>query len=510
MSSDEISKLTNELGKIALLGLLAPEQQLAFPEQVFERNVLESAIKAGILTRQKVLKGMKSHNSIQFLHKTFQECCAGKYLQSLIQTDPVEFQKNLDKMINSRSNDFEYVLRFCAGDNMTCTNSILQTLAKVEDTMEIGLDCYFEGQSKDLPPLEFMKSVLTDQIDIVRWNRDTLNSFTYFLRNVHTSTVENKLTDYLDNVQSVQLLGCDLGGCMSDLVDSMSLMTNLSKMELTGCTLNESTEEYSALSGAASSAEDMTHIAPALCDLPNLVELLLVGNDSLGGSAASWAHHFKKMKNLKKLVLIGCSLTGEDMTHIAPALCDLPNLVELDLVGNGSLGGSAALWAHHFKKMKNLKQLVLHGCSLAGEDMTHIAPALCDLPNLVELLLVGNGSLGGSAASWAHHFKKMKNLKQLVLYGCSLTGEDMTHIAPALCDLPNLVKLDLLINGSLGGSAASWTHHLKKMEHIQSLFLSGCSLRGEAMKHIAPALYGDMTHIAPALCDLPNLVQLDL
>ncbi|XP_071806697.1 NLR family CARD domain-containing protein 4-like [Asterias amurensis] len=524
MSSNEISKVTNELGKIALLGLLAPEQQLAFPEQVFEPNVLESAIKVGILTRQKVLKGMKSHNSIQFLHKTFQECCAGKYLQSLLETDPVEFQKSLDEMIISRRGDFDYILRFCAGDNMTCTNSILQTLAKVPGWMEIGFKYYFEGQTKDLPPVEFMKSVLTDHIDIDFWNRDTLNSFTYLLRNVHTCTVENKQTDYLEKVQSVGIFDCHLGGCMSDLVDSMSLMTNLSKVKLGLCKLKESTEEYSALSGAASSAaswahhfkkmknlqklvftfcsltgEDMTHIAPALCDLPNLVELDLGGSESLGGSAASWAHHFKKMENLMTFNLNYCSLTGGDMTHIAPALCDLPSLVKLDLGGNTSLIGSAASWALHFKKMKNLKSLFLSDCFLTGEDMTHIAPALCDLPNLVELHLSIIGSLGGSAASWAHHFKKMKNLKKLVLRESSLTGKDMTHIVPALWDLPNLVDLDLSENRSLGGSAASWAHHFKKMKNLQRLFLIGCSLTGK-----------DMTHIVPALWDLPNLVDLDL
>ncbi|XP_033635803.1 NLR family CARD domain-containing protein 4-like isoform X2 [Asterias rubens] len=428
MSSDEISKVTNELGKIALQGLFAPKQQLAFPEQVFdEPNVLESAIKAGILTRHKVLKGMRSHNSIEFLHKSFQECCAGKYLQSLLETNKVEFQRNLEEII-FKGNDFEYVLQFCAGDNMACTNGILQILTKVQSQTLKGLHCYFEGQSKDLPPVEFMKNVLTDQIDIHKWKMDTLKSFIYFLRNVHTHTEENKQTDYLDKVQSVVISGCHLGECMSDLVDSMSLMTNLSLVELVTCTLNESTEEYSALSGATS-------------------------------SAALWAYHFKKMKNLQTVVLSYCSLTVEDMTHIAPALCDLPNLVELDLEKN-NLGGSAALWAYHFKKMKNLQKLVLSFCSLVDEDMTHIAPALCDLPNLVKLDL-GKNTLGGSAALWAYHFKKMKNLQKLVLSSCLLTDEDMTHIAPALCDLPNLVELDLWKN-NLGGSAA-WAYHFKNM-----------------------------------------------
>ncbi|XP_071801319.1 NLR family CARD domain-containing protein 4-like isoform X2 [Asterias amurensis] len=517
MSPDEISKVTNELGKIALHGLLAPEQQLAFPEQVFEPNVLESALKAGILTRQKVLKRMRSHNSIQFMHKTFQECCAGKYLQSLLETNKVEFQRNLKEMIIFRHSGFEYVLRFCAGDNMACTNGILQILAKVSQRLA-GLHCYFEGQSKDLPPVEFMKSLLQDQTVIGDWNRDTLNSFIYLLRNVHTCSVENKQTDYLDKVQSVVIKGCHLGGCMSDLVDSMSLMTNLSTVALVDCTLNESTEEYSAISGATSSAAlwaygfkkmknlqkliffkcsltggDITHIAPALCDLPNFVELNLDGNPTLGGSAALWAIYFKKMTNLQKVALCRCELTDGEMTHIAPALCDLPNLVELDLRGNGDLGGSAALWAHHFKKMKNLQKLFLSFCSLA-----HIVPALCDLPNLVELDLEGNQTLGGSDALWAHHFKKMNKLQKLVLRNCSC--EDMTHIAPALCDLPNLVELDLGVHQTLGGSPASlMVHHLNKMNNLQILVFNYYSLTDEEAKCIGQAL-----------CDLPNMVKLNL
>ncbi|XP_033646433.1 LOW QUALITY PROTEIN: uncharacterized protein LOC117305678 [Asterias rubens] len=532
MPPDELLKVTNELGKIALHGLLAPEQQLAFPEEDFEPRVLESALKAGILTRKKVLKGRKSHTSIQFLHKTFQEFCAGKYLQRLFETDTTEFKKNLKKLIKSGGND--YVFWFCAGDNMACTCNILQILVASKQfkeeqlrrqerapLMQLGLNCYFEGQSKDLPPVKFIESVLTENVNIGKWDRDSLNSFTNFLQNVHAHA--DKQTVYLDKVQSVEISKCHLGGCMSDLVDSMSLMANLSSVKLSMCKLNESSGEYSALSGAtlgsaASWAQhfkkmenlqklhlvrcsltdkDMTHIAPALCDLPNLVELNLMENDALGGSAASWAHHFKEMKKLQNLDFSYSSLTGEDMTHIGPALCDLPNLVELNLMGNDALGGSAASWAHHFKRMKNLQKLHLSCCSLTGEDMTHIAPALCDLSNLVELSLVQNKALGGSAASWAHHFKRMKNLHKLYLSRCSLTGEDMTHIAPALCDLPNLVELFLDENKALGGSVASWVHHFKRMMNLQSLVFTCSSLTGK-----------DITQLALALCDLPNFVEL--
>ena len=119
----------------------------------------------------------------------------------------------------------------------------------------------------------------------------------------------------------------------------------------------------------------------------------------------------KDMKPLKKLMMGECSLTGEDMKLLAASLSDLPNLVELALWGNKNLGGSAELWSHHFKHMKPLQKLNLRECSLTGEDMKHIAASLSDLPNLAELKLWGNKDLGGSASSWRHYLKNVKHIQ---------------------------------------------------------------------------------------------------
>ena len=108
--------------------------------------------------------------------------------------------------------------------------------------------------------------------------------------------------------------------------------------------------------------------------------------------------------------------------------------------------------------------------------MKHIAVSLSDMPTLVELNLSGNKALGGSAISWSPHLKQMKHLQKLHLSDCSLTGEDMKHIAVSLSDMPTLVELNLSGNKALGGSAISWSPHLKQMKHLQKLHLSDCSL----------------------------------
>ncbi|XP_038054454.1 leucine-rich repeat-containing protein 31-like [Patiria miniata] len=119
----------------------------------------------------------------------------------------------------------------------------------------------------------------------------------------------------------------------------------------------------------------------SLSDLPTLIKLDLSKNASLAGSGA-WSH-LKCLKQLKQLVVYSCSLRENDIRHIAASLSCMPNLVELDLSGNYSLGGSGA-WTH-LKSMKQLKQLILQRCTLSARDIPHIASLLSDMPNLVKL-----------------------------------------------------------------------------------------------------------------------------
>ena len=275
-----------------------------------------------------------------------------------------------------------------------------------------------------------------------------------------------------------------LGGSAASWSPHLKQMKRLQKLHLSWCSLIE---------------EDLKHIAVSLSDMPTLVELNLFCNTALGGSAKSWSPHLKQMKHLQKLHLSWCSLTDEDMEDIAVSLSDMPTLVELNLFCNTALGGSAKSWSPHLKQMKHLQKLHLSWCSLTDEDMEDIAVSLSDMPTLVELNLFCNTALGGSAKSWSPHLKQMKHLQKLHLSWCSLIEEDMKHIAVSLSDMPTLVELNLFCNTALGGSAKSWSPHLKQMKHLQKLHLSWCSLIEE-----------DLKHIAVSLSDMPTLVELNL
>ena len=241
--------------------------------------------------------------------------------------------------------------------------------------------------------------------------------------------------------------------------------------------------------------EDVKHIAVSLRNMPNLVNLKLSSNATLSGSGAYWSD-LKEMKHLRKLLLHKCSLTGEDLKHITVSLSSMPNLVHLALSGNETLVGLRASWSH-LKEMKHVRELDLSDSSLTGGDLKHIAVTLGSMPNLVKLNLFANETLGGSDASWSH-LKEMKHLEKLVLGYCSLTDEDLKEIAVSLSNMPNLVKLDLSGNETLVGLRASW-FHLKGMKYVRKLHLGNCLLTGQ-----------DVKHIALSVGSMPNLVELAL
>ena len=454
MQEDEVLRVVTEIGKVALEGLLSPQQCLSFPEKEFEKSVLDTAIRAGILTSQKVQKGLETHNSVQFCHKTFQEYCAAMYLKSLLEEDAVKFH---DK-IGSKNNlsDLDYLLRFCCGDNEATTSTIIQILQKrIPGDHSLALNCFFECQSKKLPAVNFVTSVVTDKLRIQGYDNWSLNAFMYFLKLVSDQT-KGTGDAPLDKVQKFVIQRCNLQNCLTELLGCMSRMSKLSVLKL---------KYISGLEGSGSWAPHMQHI------------------------------------HIHKLCLQQCKLTGEDVKHIA-----LSTVVKLDLSHNKGLGGSSDLWCPRLRRMQKLQKLNLGHCALKRDDVRHIAT----LADLVNLNLSHNESFGGMAELWSdeeHSVAQMKSLKKLNLSECSLKGEDVEHIVLSLSDMTNLKKLHLSHNVELSRSAKSWSKHLHDLKHLQELILDDCNIATNDLKYIVTSV-GRMNNLVR--CSVYNNVHPNL
>ena len=473
-SDKETSEVLIKIGEVALIGLLDPELKLAFPESAFEKNTLALALKVGILNSQRVFKNRKSHNSIQFLHKTFQELCAAKYWQRL---PPIQFQNILDRICDGTHNihDFEYLLRFCCGDNAVCMKRILIPLLNPElELNQLALNCYFEGQSKEIPSETYIKSLITDTIDIDGSNSD-FHSLMFFLSNVRKSEFGR---NYLGKIEGITLCYVSIMESVDLFALVLSNMTNVKTLTLYDC--SQSSSEFKTI---ALSLKDNT-----------CLNKLRLDNTTLGGTASQWAPHIQHLKTLRTLSVCNCNIQPEDMEHIMKNVSKSKTVCEVRFYSNRALGGAARIWSCYLCLMIHIKELDLGYCSLVCNDIEHIANALSEMTNLTNLFLRSNRSLGGSAIVWSSYLCLMIHIKKLDLGYCSLVCNDIEHIANALSEMTNLTHLNLEGNSSLGGYANVWSRYLYLMKHLQVLDLGYCSLLCNNIEHIANALSG-MTNL---------------
>ncbi|XP_033646471.1 NACHT, LRR and PYD domains-containing protein 3-like [Asterias rubens] len=479
IKDDAISKILISIGKVALGSLLSKDQSFAFREGDFEKSALDAAINAGVLTSERVIDGLETYQRVTFIHHTFLEYCAAMYWQSLINTK--EFDIILDQIELPASpyvSRYHYLLRFCCGDNVACTNHILQKVHQGRN-LELVVICYFESQSQELPPANVISSILTDRLILHSWNNDSTNAFFHFVNQVAAISRGN---DYFTKAECLYVHDFNFPRFGEDLAKSIKLLTNLQSLALT----------YSSLT-----VDNTNQILSSLESPSTLTELNLTESILLGGSVSSLAPQLMKLMPLKRLYLAGCSLEAQDMSPIAESMGD--TLVNLDVSWSEDLGECASIWGPELGKMECLQEIHLQDCSVQGTDIEPIAVALSGVSTLVILDLGSNPRLGGCAEMWAQHLKGMRHLEEVNLGRCKLINKDIEPIAESVSDMPNLIHLNLQDNDALGGLALLWAQHLKKMNHLKALTLMDCNLTGV-----------DMEPIAESVSDMPNLIDLDL
>ncbi|XP_038045860.1 NACHT, LRR and PYD domains-containing protein 14-like [Patiria miniata] len=503
VSVTEKSETLNAIGQTALRGLMDANQKFSFQEDEFEPKSLDLALKAGILTQQRVIKNLESHNNIQFTHKTMQEYCAARYLQSIHMSNKGLLKRMLCKVVPSQefkntlgqlcqtiegvvSNEF--LVRFCCGDNEKCMTDIVNLLDlkfnKDESRYQSNIvqaicrNCFFESQSARAPRCLTSDSHIPSNITV--GNSNEFRSLIYLLEIICRS---DSRTEQLARVETIQVFRVTRYP-VSDLAVALGYMENLRDLRLKECLSEKGALEKTL---------------PSICS-QHFTMLIIEDGNTLGGRAAEWAPHIKHLASLEKLQIKSCELQGTDIKHIALAVGDMPNLTDLILDENQTLSGSADSWNKEMPTpiTQHLKRLNLSKCNLTWKDFEYIASAVGDMSNLTDLILYGNRRLGGSAGS-AKKLPKMTHLRRLDLGGSNLETTDIEHIASAVGDMPELTDLGLTFNGTLASSALLWAKELPKMKHLNRLDLTYCHLNET-----------DIEHIAVAVRDMPVLTDLNL
>ncbi|XP_038045862.1 protein NLRC5-like [Patiria miniata] len=487
-----VSKTLNAIGQTALRGLMDANQKFSFQKDEFEPKSLDLALKAGILTQQRVIKNLESHNNIQFMHRTMQEYCAARYLLSTRMSNQGLLKRMLCKVVPSQKFENtlgqlcqtidgvvsnEFLVRFCCGDNEKCMTDIVNLLDRKFNKDEsryqsdivqaICRNCFFESQSARAPRCLTSDSHIPSNITV--GNSNEFRSLTYLLEVICRS---DSRTEQLARVETIQVFRVTRYP-VSDLAVALGYMENLKDLRLKQCHLAKG---------------DLEKTTSSVCS-QSLTRLDIEDDNTLGGRAVEWAPHIKHLASLEKLQIKSCELQGTDIKHIALAVGDMPNLTDLILDENQTLSGSADSWNKEMPTpiTQHLKRLNLSKCNLTWKDFEYIASAVGDMSNLTDLILYGNRRLGGSAGS-AKQLPKMTHLRRLDLGGSNLETTDIEHIASAVGDMPELTDLGLTFNGTLASSALLWAKELPKMKHLNRLDLTYCHLNETDMKHIAAAV----------------------
>ncbi|XP_038045852.1 NACHT, LRR and PYD domains-containing protein 3-like [Patiria miniata] len=458
ISGEDALKTVIAIGKTALRGLMTASQKFSFQEDEFETSALDLALKAGILTKQRVIKNRKSDKNVQFMHKTMQEYGAAKYLQSLKNStlglhtrvkNKIKFRRKLRRMCSNIegvvSNDF--LFRFCCGDNQECMAHIVNLLDRKFNKDEpryqssvvqaISRNCFFESQSSEVPQCLTSDSHIPSTIEV--HNNNDFRSLMYLFDIVCKS---DSPTAQLARVETIEVSSLS---SVSDLASALGYMENLMTLRLYSCPLVKGDLEKT--------------LSSLKCN--QVTDLCIKGDQTLGSRAIEWAPYIKHLTSLNTLEISDCNLQFTDIGHIASSVGDMPRLTDLILTDNPGLGLSTEKWSRYLLRVKQKQTLDLSNFSLTLEDVSTISVVLDHIPALTNLILAGNTALGESAEKWAKNLSRFTNIQTLNLSNC---------------DMPKLTDLILTGNPALGESTEKWSRYLLRVKQKHTLDLSNFSL----------------------------------
>ncbi|KAJ1948247.1 Ran GAP Rna1 [Linderina macrospora] len=251
-------------------------------------------------------------------------------------------------------------------------------------------------------------------------------------------------------------------------------------------------------------AEDIAPYLEELRSVESLEEVRLNGN-TIGPEAAQALASALKTKPTLKVATLHDIFTGRlkddvkaSLEALAPALLELPDLMELNLSDNafGPLGATAM--APFLSKHTGLQILKLNNNGLGIQGGQTIAQALVDCQKECELqgksatlhtLICGRNRLeNGSAPAFANAFKTLKSMREVRMPQNGIRPEGIAQLVAGLAANEGLVTLDLQDNTFTEPGAKALAGALAGWEVLEVLNVGDCLLGAVGGKQVAEAL----------------------
>ena len=295
-----------------------------------------------------------------------------------------------------------------------------------------------------------------------------------------------------NSLQKLWLANNDLRSCASTILQSLSKITTLTELDL---------------SGNGMSKEVANFLASAIASNSSLEDLRLNDNRLTTSGIVTIAKSLNNISTLKYFSVISNLITEEATDFIASVIKSNTGIEQLYL-GNNKLGAGALKIVRALKEVSSLKVLDLNNNNtsgiiaddlaavidhnslrklwLANNDLrscaSTILQSLSNITTLTELDLSGNGMSEEVADFLASAIASNSSLEDLRLSDNRLTTSGIVTIAKSLSIVSTLKYLSVQSNLISEEAADSIASVIKSNTGIEQLYLGGNKLQAGALK----------------------------
>ena len=219
--------------------------------------------------------------------------------------------------------------------------------------------------------------------------------------------------------------------CTSKIARSLHQAPNLRLLDLSG---NNFCREPRVLVKNAQHVPNEENgfqlLTTSLKHLANL-QVLLLSRNPLGYGLIHLANQLHSLSHLIQLDLSNTQMGEEEVSAIARKLQNVSRLKILNLHSN-RLGRGVCELCQHLHSLPHLIQLGLSETQMGKEEVTAVARALKDVPEL-EKLSLSNNPLGRGVTELGRYLSSVSKLTHLFLTGVHMTKEEASDLCTALC-----------------------------------------------------------------------------
>ena len=221
-------------------------------------------------------------------------------------------------------------------------------------------------------------------------------------------------------------------------------------------------------------------IASSLYQAGNLHELDLSKNplySSVRGLVENLDH-------VTVLRLSGVNMGEEEAAVLGASLARINELEKLD-VSHNALGHGIIELANHLDCVPSLTELKLRNTEMGGEEATAVFRCLPSI-KLLQILDLSSNPLGYGIMELAKDLNFVPGLRELWLRGTQMGEEEVSALARALKDVPELYTLDLSFN-PLSRGVSVLIQHLNSVPELDALLLCGVEMTKSEAEELCTA-----------------------